>query len=250
MTAEDEKQNPRIPRHVAIIMDGNGRWAQQHGRPRVSGHRAGVKTARTVVEACAEAGVEVLTLFAFSSENWRRPADEVNSLMRLFIEALQREVEALHENGIQLRFIGSRQNLPTLLQKRMDDAERQTAGNERMSLVLAVAYGGRWDIVQATRRIAEKVRAGELAAEDIDESLFARQLMLSGLIEPDLLIRTGGEWRVSNFLLWDLAYTELFFADTLWPDFDQRNLQEAFAFFARRQRRFGRTSGQLEAIGD
>lgn len=231
-------------------MDGNGRWAQQHGRRRVSGHRAGVKNARTIVEASMEAGIEVLTLFAFSSENWNRPADEVNSLMRLFIEVLQREVDALHENGIQLRFIGSRRNLPTILQKRMKDAEQRTAGNSRMVLVLAVAYGGRWDIVQAARRVAEKVRSGELAAADVDEGMIARHLVLSGLAEPDLLIRTGGERRVSNFLLWDLAYTELFFSDTLWPEFDPKDLQEAFAFYARRQRRFGRTSGQLEAIGD
>ena len=250
MDAEAEKQIARLPRHVAIIMDGNGRWAQQHGRARVSGHRAGVKTARSVVESCAQAGIEALTLFAFSSENWNRPADEVNSLMRLFIEVLQREVDALHENDIQLSFIGSRTNLPNILQKRMEDVEQRTAGNSRMSLVLAVAYGGRWDIVQASRRIAEKVRAGDLAPGDIDEAVISRHLMLAGMTGPDLLIRTGGERRISNFLLWDLAYSELFFSDTLWPDFHKKDLEEAFEFYGNRQRRFGRTSGQLEAIGD
>ena len=231
-------------------MDGNGRWATKHGRPRVAGHRAGVKVARTVVEACAEAGVEVLTLFAFSSENWSRPAQEVNALMRLFVEVLQREVDALHENGIRLRFIGDRAQLPTILQKRMQDAETKTAGNTRMSLILAVAFGGRWDITQAMQRIAEKVKAGDLDASEVDESVIARHMSLSGCEDPDLLIRTGGERRVSNFLLWNFAYTEIFFTDTLWPDFMANKLHEAFEFFGRRERRFGRVDGHLEALGD
>ena len=240
----------RLPRHVAIIMDGNGRWATNHGRPRFAGHRAGVKAARTVVEVCAEAGVEVLTLFAFSSENWSRPAKEVNALMRLFVEVLQREVDALHENGIRLKFIGDRQQLPTILQKRMQDAEAKTAANTGMSLILAVAFGGRWDITQALQRIAEKVKSGDLDVSEVDESVIARHMSLSGCDEPDLLIRTGGERRVSNFLLWDFAYTEIFFTDTLWPDFMAEKLEEAFEFFGQRERRFGRVDGQMEALGD
>lgn len=231
-------------------MDGNGRWATNHGRPRFAGHRAGVKAARTVVEACAEAGVEVLTLFAFSSENWSRPAKEVNALMRLFVEVLQREVGALHENGIRLKFIGDRQQLPTILQKRMQDAEAKTAANTGMSLILAVAFGGRWDITQALQRIAEKVKSGDLDVSEVDESVIARHMSLSGCDEPDLLIRTGGERRVSNFLLWDFAYTEIFFTDTLWPDFTTEKLEEAFEFFGLRERRFGRVDGQMEALGD
>jgi len=238
------------PRHVAIIMDGNGRWATNHGRPRFAGHRAGVKAARTVVEDCAEAGVEVLTLFAFSSENWSRPAKEVNALMRLFVEVLQREVDALHENGVRLKFIGDRQQLPTILQKRMQDAEVKTAANTGMSLILAVAFGGRWDITQAMQRIAEKVKSGDLDVSEVDESVIARHMSLSGCDEPDLLIRTGGERRVSNFLLWDFAYTEIFFTDTLWPNFTTEKLKEAFEFFGLRERRFGRVDGQMEALGD
>jgi undecaprenyl diphosphate synthase len=203
-----------------------------------------------VARACVEAEVKVLTLFAFSSENWKRPADEVNSLMRLFVEVLQREVEELHTHGIQLRFVGAREHLPEILRKRMAAAEAKTAGNTRMVLVLAVAYGGRWDIVQATRRLAAKVRAGDLAPEDIDESVVARHMSLAGLPPPDLLIRTGGEQRVSNFLLWDLAYTEIFFTPALWPAFDVEELQEAMTFYRGRQRRFGRTGDQLEALAD
>lgn len=241
---------PERPAHVAIIMDGNGRWATRHGRPRHAGHRAGVKSARAVVEACAQSDVKVLTLFAFSSENWNRPPSEVDALMRLFVEVLQLEVKALHENGIQLRFIGARESLPTILRKRMADAEARTAGNTRMTLVLAVNYGGHWDMVQAVRRISQKIRSGDLDPADVDEGLIDRHRALAGLPPPDLLIRTGGEQRVSNFLLWDLAYTELCFTDTLWPDFGAEQLAKALDFFSHRQRRFGRTGDQLEAIGD
>jgi undecaprenyl diphosphate synthase len=239
-----------VPRHVAIIMDGNGRWASVHRKPRHAGHRAGVRAARAIAKACIEANVEVLTLFAFSSENWKRPADEVNSLMRLFVEVLQREVDELHNHGIQLRFIGAREHLPELLRKRIAAAEAKTAANTRMVLVLAVSYGGRWDLVQAMRRMAVKVRAGELQPEDIDESVVGRHMALAGLPAPDLLVRTGGEQRVSNFLLWDLAYTEIFFSDALWPDFSTVELDAAVQFFRGRQRRFGRTSDQLEALAD
>jgi len=238
-----------LPRHVAIIMDGNGRWAARNGRPRHAGHRAGVRSARAIVEASVEAGVEVLTMFAFSSENWHRPADEVNALMRLFVEVLQRELDTLHQNGIQLRFIGDRGQLPTILRKRMENAERRTASNTRMTLVLAVAYGGRWDVIRACERLAEKIRDGKLNPADIDESAFERHLSLAGLPPPDLLIRTGGEHRISNFLLWDLAYTEIYFCEELWPEFSADCLQAALDFYARRQRRFGRTAEQL-VIGD
>jgi len=251
LASEIDSEHQRRPRHVAIIMDGNGRWAKQQGGPRFAGHRAGVKTARAIVEACAQAKIEVLTLFAFSSENWNRPAEEVNALMRLFIEVLQREIDALHKNGIRLKFIGARQNLPTILQKRIEGAEARTAGNTRMTLVLAVAFGGRWDIVQAVRRIAAKVKSGDLKVADIDEATVARHLSLTGLVAPDLLIRTGGERRVSNFLLWDFAYTEIWFTDTLWPDFDEHDLADGFAFFSARQRRFGGIEkDQIEANVD
>ncbi|HJP38436.1 MAG: polyprenyl diphosphate synthase [Gammaproteobacteria bacterium] len=245
-----DNQACSIPRHVAIIMDGNGRWAAQNGRPRLAGHRAGVKSARRVVEACAEARVETLTLFAFSSENWQRPAEEVNALMRLFIEVLQREVSVLHDNGIRLRFIGARDNLPTILQKRIEDAENKTAANSRMTLMLAVAFGGRWDITQAIRQIAAKVDAGELKVEGIDEAMVSRHLSLALYDDPDLLIRTGGEKRVSNFLLWNLAYSEIHFTDTLWPVFDSVDLASAFEFFRQRQRRFGQLGNQKEAGAD
>jgi len=229
-------------------MDGNGRWASQHGRPRHAGHRAGVTSARAIVENCAEAGVQFLTLFAFSSENWKRPVKEVNALMRLFVEVLQRELDDLHENGIRLRFIGDRQSLPAILRKRMDAAEERTVGNSRMTLFLAVGFGGRWDILQAVRRIAAKVEAGQLRAEDIDESAIVRHLALGDVPNPDLLIRTGGEYRISNFLLWDLAYAEIFFSPDLWPDFSSESLARAFAFFSSRQRRFGQTADQLDAV--
>jgi len=209
-----------------------------------------VKSARAAVRACAESDVKVLTLFAFSSENWKRPPSEVDSLMRLFIEVLQREVDALHENGIQLRFIGARESLPTILRKRMADAEARTAANTRMTLVLAVAYGGQWDMVQAMRRIGQKIRSGDLDPSDVDEALIDRHRALAGLPSPDLLIRTGGEQRVSNFMLWDLAYTELFFTDTLWPDFGEEQIMQALEFFSQRQRRFGQTGKQLEAVAD
>jgi undecaprenyl diphosphate synthase len=238
-----------LPRHVAIIMDGNGRWAQSHGRPRHAGHRAGVRNARAVVEAAAEQNIQALTLFAFSSENWKRPATEVDGLMRLFVEVLQREIDALHNNGIQLRFIGARETLPTILRKRMADAEARTAANSRMTLVLAVAYGGHWDIVQAARRVAAKVKTGDLDPLDIDESVIQRHTSLAGLPQPDLLVRTGGEQRISNFLLWDLAYTELLFTDTLWPDFDAVSFRTAIEQYRSRQRRFGKVIDQREAIG-
>jgi undecaprenyl diphosphate synthase len=244
--SSQESHNPdALPRHIAVIMDGNGRWARANGRARHVGHRAGVKATRNIVEMAAKRGINALTLFAFSSENWRRPAEEVSSLMQLFLEVLQREVDALDKNGVQLRFIGARDELSKRLQKRLAAAEAQTADNTGMKLLLAVAYGGRWDIVQAVRAIAAQVAQGQLAAVDIDEHAIARELSLAGMEPPDLLIRTGGEHRISNFLLWDMAYSELYFTDTLWPDFGEEDLDQAIRFFGGRQRRFGRTGEQV-----
>jgi undecaprenyl diphosphate synthase len=228
-----------VPRHIAVIMDGNGRWAAARALPRPAGHRMGVKAVKQIVENCARRNVQVLTLFAFSSENWKRPKEEVSMLMGRFLQALDDEVADLHKNGIRLTFAGNLQQLSPALRERMNAAAALTAGNSKMTLVIAIAYGGRWDIACAARRLAERVVAGELRVEDIDETQLGEQLALAGLPDPDLLIRTGGEQRVSNFLLWNLAYTELYFCDTLWPDFDEQELDAAIAHFGRRQRRFG-----------
>ncbi len=233
-----------IPRHVAVIMDGNGRWAKRRSLPRSAGHRAGVKRARAIVESCGRRGVTTLTLFAFSSENWRRPESEVGMLMKLFVEALQREVKTLDENGVRLRFVGDRQSLGGELQSQVQAAEEQTAHNEGLDLVIAVAYGGRWDITCAARQLVADVTAGEVEASAINEQTVAERLALAGLPDVDLLIRTGGERRISNFLLWQLAYAELYFTDCLWPEFRGPDLDEALAFYAARQRRFGLTPEQ------
>ncbi|HHH36160.1 MAG TPA: isoprenyl transferase [Gammaproteobacteria bacterium] len=238
----------KLPRHVAIIMDGNGRWARKRLMPRIAGHRAGVEAVRNTVRACARKGIEVLTLFAFSSENWRRPQEEVSLLMELLLTALQREVARLHENDVCLRFIGERSAFAAKLAAKMTEAEQLTRANQGLKLVIAVNYGGRWDITQATRALAREVAAGALAPEAIDEKLLQSRLALADLPEPDLFIRTGGEQRVSNFLLWQLAYTELYFTDTLWPDFDDRAFDAALESFAGRQRRFGRTGEQVEQM--
>jgi undecaprenyl diphosphate synthase len=245
MPAEPQPEAPILPQHIAIIMDGNGRWAKAHGQTRHAGHRAGVTATRNIVEAAAKRGVKALTLFAFSSENWKRPVEEVSSLMSLFFDVLQREVDVLHKNNIRVRFIGARDQLSNRLQRKLTAAEEQTAGNDRMELVLAVAYGGRWDIAQAARRLAEEVERGVLSAADITEAKLGANLSLAGLPPLDLLVRTGGEHRVSNFLLWDMAYSELYFADTLWPDFGEDHLVQALDFFSGRQRRFGKTGEQV-----
>jgi undecaprenyl diphosphate synthase len=238
------------PQHVAIIMDGNGRWARMRGLPRPAGHRAGVKVVRRVVEDCAQRNVRYLTLFAFSSENWRRPPDEVGMLMNLFLDALVREVANLHRNQVRLRVIGDRSLLGNELAKRMVDAESLTEANTGLVLLVAVAYGGRWDIVQACRSLASDVARGALAASDIDEAQVGARLALTGIPDPDLLIRTGGEQRISNFLLWNLAYTEMYFTDVFWPDFTPAHLDAALAFFAERERRFGKSPAQLTAKAD
>ena len=240
---------PTTPRHVAIIMDGNGRWARRRALPRQAGHRAGLKPVRTTVEICAQSGVSAVTLFAFSSENWRRPVDEVSGLMSLFVDALEREVEELHANGIRVRFIGDVESLNPTLRRATEAAQARTCANTRLDLVVAVAYGGRWDIVQAARKLAAEAAAGRLDPAAIDEAKLASALRTADYPSVDLLIRTGGEKRISNFLLWDIAYAELFFSDVLWPDFTAAELRKAFEFYARRQRRFGRTGEQIEAVG-
>jgi undecaprenyl diphosphate synthase len=234
-----------IPQHIAIIMDGNGRWAEARGLPRHAGHKEGVRPVRLVIEQCARRGVGALTLFAFSSENWRRPTTEVSTLMQLFLEAMDREIDELHGNKVRLRFIGDRTALSVKLQSRMAASEELMAGNPGLKLQVAVSYGGRWDILQATRRLAAAVAAGSLALDDINEARFARELALGDVPDPDLFIRTGGDHRISNFLLWNLAYTELHVCDTLWPDFDVPQFEAALASFARRERRFGLTPEQL-----
>ena len=240
--------NGVVPRHIAIILDGNGRWATDRHLPRAAGHRKGVEAVRNTVEQCARLGVEYLTLFAFSSENWRRPADEVSLLMRLFISALQREVDQLSRNGIRLKIVGDLSRFEPKLQKLIADAQQDTAGNRRMTLTVAANYGGRWDILQATANLMRaRAAAGADLGAPVTESEFAQYLALAFAPEPDLFIRTGGEQRISNFLLWQLAYTELFFCDCYWPDFNAGTLNDAITWYRQRERRFGRTGGQLAA---
>ncbi|WP_152207570.1 polyprenyl diphosphate synthase [Marinobacter changyiensis] len=235
------------PRHVAIIMDGNNRWAKARRLAGVAGHKAGVNSVRAVVETCAREGVEVLTLFAFSSENWRRPKEEVSALMRLFMFALEREVKKLHRNNIRLRIIGDRSAFSPTLQDRMAQAEELTRHNTLMTLVIAANYGGQWDITQATRQVAAKVQAGVLTPSDITDATLQAHLSISDLPMPDLMIRTAGEQRVSNFMLWHLAYTELYFSDIYWPDFREPQMLEALRAYAGRQRRFGQTDDQIQS---
>jgi undecaprenyl diphosphate synthase len=235
-----------LPRHIAIIMDGNGRWAKKRHLPRHAGHKAGVEAVRRAIKLCGEHGIEVLTLFAFSSENWQRPKQEVNLLMELFMTALQREIKALHKNKVRLRFIGAREAFSDKLQQLIAESEKLTEHNTGLILIVAANYGGRWDIVEAAKSLAKQVEQGTLRSEDINDSLFATQLCLADLPEPDLFIRTSGEKRISNYLLWQLAYTELYFTDTLWPDFDKDTFMQALDFFTSRQRRFGRTGDQLK----
>ncbi len=232
---------PSVPRHIAVIMDGNGRWAKRRMMPRVAGHRKGLEAVRTIVRCCAESGVEFLTLFAFSSENWRRPADEVSFLMQLFLRALEQEVAELHKNDIRLRVIGDLSSFESRLVAAIHGAQEVTASNTKMTLTIAANYGGRWDIIQAVNRMLR-----ERSPQDhFSESDLAPYLALSYAPEPDLFIRTGGEQRMSNFCLWQLAYAEFYFTDTLWPDFDEKAFANAIASYGKRERRFGRTSEQL-----
>jgi undecaprenyl diphosphate synthase len=241
------KSGAAVPRHIAVIMDGNGRWAAKRALPRPAGHRMGVKAVKEIVENCARRGVQVLTLFAFSSENWKRPREEVTMLMGRFLEALDTEVDELHKNGIRVRFVGNLEQLSTAIRDRMTNAMALTQSNTRMTLVVAIAYGGRWDIAKAAQELARRCVAGEMSVEAIDEASLGALMTINDLPEPDLLIRTGGEQRISNFLLRQMAYTELYFCDTLWPDFGAEELDAAIAHFGRRQRRFGLTPPQVES---
>lgn len=247
-TAANDPTGMDVPEHVAIIMDGNGRWATARSQPRHSGHRAGVISVRETVKIAAKRGVSYLTLFAFSSENWQRPRDEVNRLMGLFLEALQREVDELHRNNVRLRFVGARQQLRAKLARRIEAAEERTKANTGLNLIVAVAYGGRWDIINAAKQLAREAARGAISLDEIDDARFAGALALAGIPDPDLLIRTGGEQRISNFLLWNLAYSELYFTDCLWPDFREREFDEAMKFYRLRQRRYGHTSEQVGAV--
>jgi len=237
---------PALPGHIAIVMDGNGRWAKKKNRPRKMGHQAGVKALRATIEQCLRLGINTLTVFAFSSENWNRPASEVSRLMDLFLRALDKDTGELHKNGICLRFIGDKSAFKSTLQVKMSEAEAMTANNTNMVVNIAVNYGGRWDITQAAKRLAVNIAAGSLSPGDIDEQQLTDRLALSQSPDPDLFIRTGGEMRISNFLLWQSAYAEFYFTPTLWPDFDARALDLAIAAYQSRERRFGRTGEQIK----
>lgn len=240
-------KNSSIPHHVAIVMDGNGRWAKKRFLPRTAGHREGVKAVRKTIEACGKAGVKALTLFAFSSENWKRPKAEVVSLMDLFVSSLEKEVSKLNENGVRLNFIGDRTQFSQKLQDKIEESEKITVGNDKFLLNIAANYGGRWDIVQACKSISQKVQDQQLKIEDISEQEFASYLSTGSLPDPDLFIRTAGEQRISNFLIWQMAYTEFYYTDVFWPEFDEQQLHLALEQFSLRKRKFGLTQEQVEA---
>jgi undecaprenyl diphosphate synthase len=235
-----------LPQHIAIIMDGNGRWAEKRNRPRTLGHRAGVKAVQVCIEFCINRNIRALTLFAFSSENWKRPEEEVGALMKLFLHLLDNEIEEMHRRGIRIQFIGAREDFSADIQQRMLRAESLTAQNTQLLLNIAASYGGRWDITQAARKLAQRCANGELRSDDINEELLSRELCLNNQPAPDLFIRTGGDFRISNFLLWQLAYTELWFTQTLWPDLDETVLEQAVMDYRQRERRFGLTSAQIQ----
>ena len=244
---EDSQQ---VPKHIAIIMDGNGRWAKSRHQPRFMGHRAGVKSVEKIIKHCVKCEVEVLSLFAFSSENWRRPTKEVSLLMELFAVALKQQTKRIHKNNTRLRVIGDISKFSKSLQKQIEEAQTITENNTGLTINIAANYGGRWDITQSVKQLAERVMEGSLKLEDITEQQITQGLMTADLPEPDLFIRTGGEQRVSNFMLWQMAYTEFYFTDTLWPDFDEQVLDTAIASFNQRERRFGKTSEQLKECND
>lgn len=239
-------QDTDTPHHIVVVMDGNGRWARQRHLPRTAGHHAGVKSTRKVVESCIREKIQALTLFAFSSENWKRPEQEVSSLMELFVSTLQTEVKSLHQQNVCIKFIGECSAFSAKLQKKINDASVLTQNNNGLQLNIAVNYGGRWDIANACQQVVEKVQRGELNAADVDAQLINEHVSLSGMPEPDLFIRTGGEKRISNFLIWQLAYTELYFTDVLWPDFSDQHFADALDWYIGRQRRFGKTGEQVE----
>lgn len=238
----------KIPQHIAIIMDGNGRWALQRNLPRVEGHRQGVRSVRTVIDACLSHQVPVLSLFAFSSENWKRPPQEVDFLMQLFVDSLEKEIEELHTAGVALRFLGDCGGLSELLQLTIQSVEALTANNKALSVNIMINYGGRWDILQATKKIAQSIQTQELKEEEITEELFSRVLATEAFPDPDLLIRTSGELRISNFMLWQLAYSELYFTDVMWPNFDKSEFENALSHYAARKRRYGKTSEQCGVV--
>lgn len=235
----------KLPRHIAVIMDGNGRWAKQHGKPRIFGHRNGVRAVRAITEAAAELGVEYLTLYAFSTENWGRPHAEVNALMGLLVETMHNEIDTLMKNNIRLQAIGDISKLPDTTYRTLLKGMEQTQHNSRMTLVLALNYSARWEIIQAVQQIASDVQAGAIQPTEIDESFFTNALSTRGIPDPELLIRTSGETRLSNFLLWQSAYAELYFTPVMWPDFDKQHLYEAIVNYQNRERRFGKTSEQI-----
>lgn len=245
--AED---NLHSPKHIAIIMDGNGRWAKQRHQPRFMGHRAGVKSVEKIVKYCVEKQVSVLSLFAFSSENWRRPSKEVSLLMELFALVLKQQVKRLHKNNVRLKIVGDISKFSSSLQKQISDAQKATENNTGLTINIAANYGGQWDIVQSVQQLAKQVQAGTLMPEQITEALISKGLTTAELPAPDLFIRTGGEQRVSNFMLWQMAYTEFYFTDTLWPDFNEQSLDLAIESFTYRERRFGKTSEQLKDSDD
>jgi undecaprenyl diphosphate synthase len=245
MNFREQVDIDNLPKHIAVIMDGNGRWAKKRGGLRIFGHQSAITAVRETVEAAAELGIEYLTLYAFSTENWSRPATEVSALMQLLVSTIRKETATLNKNNIRLQTIGNTASLPKACQKELLESIEMTKGNTRMTLVLALSYSGRWDITQAMQRIAQDVGHGSIAPEAIDETTVAQYLSTAGIPDPELLIRTSGEQRISNFLLWQLAYTELFITELLWPDFRKEHLYEAILAFQRRERRFGKTSEQL-----
>lgn len=245
MSLKDLIDKQRLPKHVAIIMDGNGRWAKLRGKYRTYGHRHGVKSVREVAEAGAELGLEYLTLFAFSTENWKRPRTEVNALMKLLVQTIHREIKTLHDNNISLKSIGNLKNLPEPICSELNDAIKKTAHHDRMSLVLALSYSSRWELTETVRSIAEKIKRGLIEPEAINEQMVSEHLFTSDMPDPELLIRTSGENRISNFLLWQIAYSELYFSPKLWPDFRKDDLYEAIIDYQKRERRFGKISEQI-----
>lgn len=250
MNGLSSRQGINLPRHIAIIMDGNGRWARKRFLPRAAGHKAGARAVRKVVEYCVDKEIETLTLFAFSQENWLRPEEEVSLLMTLFINTLENEARKMHKNNIRLQIIGDTSAFSEKLQTKIRDVEALTSDNTGLNLLIAANYGGQWDIQQATQRLAKEVKAGRLQPEEITESLIASNLSFSDQPDPDLFIRTGGEERISNFMLWQLSYTELYFTQLLWPEFGKKELAKAIEVFSGRQRRFGKTGEQVVSPGE
>lgn len=245
MSFKEKLNTERLPRHIAIIMDGNGRWAKEKGHDRLYGHFHGVESVRNIVEGCAEIGIKYLTLYAFSTENWDRPQNEVTGLMELLVDTIRKEVPTLNKNKIRLHVIGNISQLPANAQREVEEAKRETAHNTHMNLIMALSYSSRWEIINAVKNIAAEVAAGNLNPDDIDNGLFASHLCTAGFPDPELVIRTSGEYRISNFLLYQLAYSELYFTNTLWPDFRKENLYEAICDYQNRERRFGKTSEQI-----